>query len=183
MKWNMLVDSEVLSMSTPEQFMVFSDAYMDSACRLCAILSRSTKKATYARGTVVLYLAFHATELFLKGAILHKSPNENIGSTHNIEELFNRYTRLYPKKEFSFELLFKSNEPDYSELEPDLVKALKLEINELRKKNPDDQRYRYPKNKKGESWNGVHGFEASSFLVEIKQLREEFIGLSKQIFR
>ena len=178
----MLVDSEILSLSAPEQFMAFSDAYLDSACRLCTVLACSTKKATYARGTVVLYLSFHATELFLKGAILHKSPNENIGSTHNIETLYNRYLTLYPKNKNKFELLFKSSEPDYSEMEPNLVKELKIEIKELEKSNPNDQRYRYPQNKNGKPWHGVQGFEASSFLLEIKQLRKEFLNMAKQIF-
>ena len=166
-KWNMLVDSEVLSLSVPEQYFAFSEAYIDSACRLCTVLARSSNKATYARGSVVLYLSFHATELFLKGAILYKSPQNNIESTHDIEKLF--------------KLLFKSNEPDFSGIEPDLIKQLKLEIKKLNKNNPSDQRYRYPQNTKGALWQGIQGFEASSFLLEIKQLREELNAISKQI--
>lgn len=122
----MLVDSEVLSVSVPERYMEFSDAYMDSACRLCTVLARSTRKATYVRGSVVMYLAFHATELFLKGAILHKKSDENVNSTHNVETLFNRYIKLYPKKEYKFDLLFRSEDPDHLGVEPDLVKELKL---------------------------------------------------------
>ena len=180
-KWNMLVDSEVLSLSVPEQYFAFSEAYIDSACRLCTVLARSSNKATYARGSVVLYLSFHATELFLKGAILYKSPQNNIESTHNIEKLYNRYLKIYTKKKYKFKLLFKSNEPDFSGIEPDLIKQLKLEIKKLNKNNPSDQRYRYPQNTKGALWQGIQGFEASSFLLEIKQLREELNAISKQI--
>lgn len=182
MKWNMLVDSEVLALSVPEQFMEFSDAYMDSACRLCTVLALSTRKATYSRGSVVLYLAFHATELFLKGAILHKSPNENISSSHDVGTLYNRYRKLYPKKKYEIGLLFRSEEPDYSGLEPDIVKTLKIEIQQLEKSNPNDQRYRYPQNKKGIPWDGVHGFEAFSFLNELKRVRSEFLEISQLIF-
>lgn len=162
--------------------MAFSDAYMDSACRLCTVLALSNRKATYPRGSVVLYLAFHATELFLKGAILHKSPKENIISSHNVEALYKLYRKLYPKKKFEITLIFRSDEPDFSGLEPDLVKELKLEIQQLEKSNPNDQRYRYPQNKNGVPWHGVQGFEASSFLIELKRAKAEFLEISKLIF-
>ena len=182
MKWNMLVDSDVLSLSIPEQYMEFSNAYMDSACRLCTVLARSTRKATYVRGSVVMYLAFHATELFLKGAILHKKPNENIGSCHNIETLFNRYKKLYPKKKYIFDPLFKSEDPDFSGIEPDQVKKLKLKIQKLKKDNPNDQRYRYPEKKDKQPWDDLQGFEASSSLVELKKNRSGLSSIRKLIF-
>lgn len=182
MKRNMLVDSEVLSLTVPEQFLAFSDAYLDSAIRLCTLLARSTKKATYVRGSVVLYLAFHATELFLKSAILKKAPKENIGATHKIEILNNRYKKLYPGKRYQFNLLFISEESDLSDIEPDKVKEFKIIIKEIEKGNPPDQQYRYPQNKKGMPWHGVHGFEPSSFLHELKQLREQFNSISELIF-
>lgn len=182
MKWNMLVDSEVAPLCIPMQFSAFSDAYLDSAIRLCTVLSRSTKKATYVRGSVVLYLAFHATELFLKGAILKKVPKENVGTTHNIGTLNNRYKNLYPGKKYRFNLLFTSEEPDFSNIEPDKVKEYKIIIAEIEKVNPPDQKYRYPQNKKGQPWHGANGFEPSSFLREIKQLREQFKNISKHIF-
>ena len=178
----MLVDSEVVSLTVPEQFSAFSDAYLDSAIRLCTVLARSTKKATYARGSVVLYLAFHATELFLKGAILKKAPKENVGTTHNIGILNNRYKKLYPGKKYQFHLLFTSEEPDFSKIEPDKVKEFKIIIKKIEKDNPPDQKYRYPQNKKGMPWHGVHGFEPSSFLRELKQLREQFNDISELIF-
>jgi hypothetical protein len=182
MKWNMLVDSEVMSLTVPEQFSAFSAAYLDSAIRLCTVLARSTKKATYARGTVVLYLTFHATELFLKGAILKIAPKENVGTTHNIETLNRRYKKLYPEKRYHFHLPFTAEEPDFSSIEPDKVKELKIIIKEIEKNNPHDQKYRYPQNKKGKPWHGVHGFEPSSFLRELKQLREQFNDISELIF-
>jgi len=182
MKWNMLVDSEVVSLNVSEQFSAFSNAYLDSAIRLCTVLSRSTKKATYARGSVVLYLAFHATELFLKGAILKKAPKDNILTTHNIGNLNNRYKKLYPGKRYQFHLLFTSEEPDFSNTEPDKVKELKITIAEIEKVNPPDQKYRYPQNRKGMPWCGVHGFEPSSFLRELKQLKEQLNDISELIF-
>jgi len=182
MKWNMLVDSEVVSLTVPEQFSAFSDAYLDSAIRLCTVLALSTKKATYVRGSVVLYLAFHATELFLKGAILNKALTENVGTTHNIEMLNNRYKNLYPAKRYQFQIPFTSEEPDFSGIEPDKVKELKIKIKGIERDSPHDQRYRYPQNKKGMPWHGAHGFEPSSFLRELKQFRKKLIDISELIF-
>ena len=181
LKWNMLVDSKIVSLSTPEQFLTFSEVYFDSAVRLCSVLARSTQKATYARGTVVLYLTFHATELFLKGAILKKAPREQIGKTHNIEVLNNRYRKLYPGKKYDFEIPFTSEEPDFSGIEPDKVKELRIIIKKFDQQNPRDQRYRYPQNKNGKPWHGVDGFEPSSFLIQLKQLREQFDRISRHI--
>jgi hypothetical protein len=182
MEWNMLVDSEVVNLAVPEQFSTFSNAYLDSAIRLCTVLARSTKKATYVRGSVVLYLAFHATELFLKGAILKSVPEENVGTTHNIGTLNNRYKNLYPGKKYMFHLLFTSEEPDFSNIEPDKVKEYKIIIEKIEKDYPHDQKYRYPQNKEGQPWSGPNGFEPSSFLRELKQLREQLNDISELIF-
>lgn len=89
----------------PLQFVAFTDAYLDSAAHLCKMLKRSSRKSSYPRGTVVLFLTFHAVELFLKAAILQKSPNE--GLHHNVEHLVNRYLSLYPGKKYAFDIPFK----------------------------------------------------------------------------
>ena len=181
MEWNMLVDSEIVPLSTPEKFLAFSEAYLDSAVRLCSVLARSTKKATYARGTVVLYLTCHATELFLKGAILKKAPEEKIGKTHDLESLCNRYQKLYPGKKYDLEVPLTFEEPDFTGIEPDKVKELKVIIKMIKENNPQDQRYRYPQNKNLELWNGPAGIEPSSFLTQLKQLRERFDCVSHHI--
>ncbi len=81
---------ELSNKNLPEQFFLFSEAYLDSAKRLCVVLKRSTKKASYQRGCVVIYLTFHATELFLKGAILAKCPKEKL--SHDIQGYYDTVT-------------------------------------------------------------------------------------------
>lgn len=182
MEWNLLVESEVSNLSLPKQFLAFSSAYLDSSIRLCTVLARSNRKATYARGSVILFLAFHATELFLKGAVLNSIPKENVGSTHNIGILNSRYKKLYPGKKYRFKLLFTSEDSDFFNIDPDKVKKYKIIIENIDKHNPRDQQYRYPQNKQGQPWSGPNGFEPSSFLRELKQLREQFNNISKIIF-
>ena len=84
-----LASWQLNSMSVPQQFIAFADAYLDSAERLCKVLKISTRKANYERGAVVLYLTFHSVELFLNAAILAKSPNEKLH--HNKEHYNNEY--------------------------------------------------------------------------------------------
>lgn len=58
--------SEIESFRASLQFLAFSEAYLDSAARLCAVLAASPAESTYPRGTVVLSLAFHGIELFFE---------------------------------------------------------------------------------------------------------------------
>lgn len=161
---------ELYEKSTPEKFFAFSDAYLDSAKRLCKVLIRSTKKANYERGAVVLYLSYHSVELFLKGLILLKYPNEKLH--HNVEEYYKRYKNLYPGKKFNFDLPFKTN---YTGLEPEEIKRVKKTI------PSQEQTNRYPIDKNGNEWNGAFGFEPNSFLKIITRLENDFSKIRSRI--
>ena len=105
MTWRMVSESDLASLSIPLRFLSRSDAYLDSASRLCTVLKRSPKKSNYDRGSVVLFLTRHAIELFLKGAILERKPNEKLGN-HDIEVLSRRYKKLYPGMKYEFHAPF-----------------------------------------------------------------------------
>ena len=183
MTWQMVVESDLASLSIPLQFLSFSDAYLDSASRLCAVLERSPRKSNYARGSVVLYLTFHAIELFLKGAILERKPNEKLGN-HDIQVLSKRYNKLYPGMKYEFHAPFISrDEPDLSHLfSSEIIEEVKIYIKESKQKNPWDQRHRYPRNLDGQPWGGLVGFEPGSFLVVIKKLKVDIARLANLIF-
>jgi hypothetical protein len=119
MKNRMVGSWQIDNLPIPFQFMAFADAYLDSASRLCKVLSRSTRKRSYPRGAVVLFLAYHAVELFLKAAIVHKYPKE--GLHHNVEQLYNRYRALYPGRRYEFDLPFKTEYPGF---EPESFQSL-----------------------------------------------------------
>jgi hypothetical protein len=177
MTWRMVVESDLASLSIPLKFLSFSDAYLDSASRLCTVLKRSPKKSNYARGSVVLYLAFHAIELFLKSAILERNPNEKLGN-HDIEVLSKRYKKLYPGMKYEFHPPFISrNEIDLSDFfSPEIIEEVKS-----KQKIPWDQRHRYPRNLEGQPWRGAVGFEPGSFLIEIKKLKADIARLTNLI--
>ena len=180
----MVTESDLASFSVPRQFLSFSDAYLDSASRLCTILKRSPRKSNYVRGSVVLYLTFHAIELFLKGAILERNPGERL-INHDIQVLSNRYKNLYRGRKYEFHAPFISREKvDLSEIfDPEIVEEVKAYIEESEKKNPLDQRHRYPRNLEGQPWHGSVGFEPESFLFVIKKLKADIARLTNLIFQ
>lgn len=162
---------ELSNKDLPKQFFLFSEAYLDSARRLCVVLKRSTKKASYQRGCVVLYLTFHASELFLKGAILTKNPNEKLN--HDLQGYYNRYNKLYPKKEYRFEIPFRT---EYLGFEPEV-------IDQLRKQElPSDQLHKYPTDKGGKQWEGSFAFEPIELLKTIEKLRDDFKAIENKIW-
>ncbi len=183
MTWRMVTESDLASFSVPRQFLSFSDAYLDSASRLCTVLKQSTRKSDYPRGSVVLYLTFHAIELFLKGAILERNPREKF-VTHDIQGLSNRYNNLYRGRKYEFHAPFINKEKvDLSQIfDPEIIEEVKTYIEKSAKKNPWDQRHRYPRNLEGQPWHGTIGFEPGSFLVVIKKLKADITRLTNLIF-
>lgn len=154
--------------SIPEKFCHFSNAYLDSAERLCKVLIRSTRKASYERGAVVIYLTFHSVELFLKAAILQKCPEEYLN--HNIEHYEKRYKNLYPAKKYRFEIPFKTT---YYGHEPPEIKNISP---------PIEQVHRYPTDKDGKEWDGIFAFEPTSFLSDIQAIKSDTHKLRREIF-
>jgi len=161
---------QMSSMTIPQQFAAFADAYLDSASRLCKVLKRSTRKATYERGAVVLYLTFHSIELFLKATVLQKSPDEQL--SHKIEHYEKRYRKLYPGKEYIFEIPFKT---EYLGFEPPEIATLQLS------EPPQDQVHRYPTDKNRKKWDGIFAFDPVAFLPVIEQLQNDFARINAKI--
>ena len=164
--WNMLVPTPT---ALSEQFAAYAIAYLDSAQRLCDLLVRSHRKATYQRGAVVLFLAAHAVELFLKGAIVRKSPNERF--SHDLEHLTRRYHTLFPAKKFRLEIPFATELP--AEMSTEDKRRVKTLI------APPGELFRYPIDKGYKPWQGAYGIEPNSLASELAKLRlrlEELLG-------
>lgn len=62
----MLNFSDLQQRSVHEQLFAFADAYLDSAATLCERLCSEVGRVNYAHGAVVMSLAFHSLELFLR---------------------------------------------------------------------------------------------------------------------
>lgn len=161
---NLLTNAKLRSSSPENQFASLAFAYLDSARQLCDSLARAPADATFERSTVVLYLSAHAVELFLKGAIIRKSPLEHFG--HNLEQIYNRYRALFPAARFQL-----SNMPFGSEY----VGLTSQEIAEVKREQPDaSEQYRYPVNRAGAPWDAAIGFDTFSYCVTLFNMRTDF---------
>ena len=156
----------------PEEFTELSMAYLDAGMALCSGMIDGSFAATYNKSKVILFLTHHAIELFLKGAVLNKSPNGNL-NCHRLSDLHKKYEGLYKEPRFRIVIPFKIEYLGFSS----------KEIEELRKTEPPlDQLYRYPTDTKGLRWDGVHSFVPAPFLEELHSIKTQFTRLEVEIF-
>ena len=184
MTWHMVHFSEIESLRASLQFLSFSEAYLESAGRLCDALATSPAESSYPKGAVVLSLTFHGIELFLKAAILEKVSNEqfsgNVG--HDLDHLHKRYANLYHGKKYAFEVPFRNEEVVLVNADPRILEELKLRIAEHKRATPADQLHRYPRDIEGNPWEGFFSFEASSFVGAISKVKQDIARLKELIF-
>ena len=163
------------------QLLVFAEANLDSALVLCDRLSAEPEDATFAHGAVVMSLAFHSLELFFKAGILKLHPQEQFHgrSGHDMEALSKRFFRLYPKKEFQFDVPFGSEPVDVvGGLTNEELVALRAFIEQRKRQVPEDQRNRYPIDVEGKPWQEANfSFEANMFLKSLQELRDVYARL------
>lgn len=169
--WNQLFSHSLTQSPQYQQYFNFAIAYLDSAQRLCNVLSRSTRKATYERGAVVLFLAHHALELFYKAAVLRKNPNER--RSHNLQKLRECYLKFYPEKCLQIPTLFYTSYEECAKEHAARLQGLAS--------IPIDQLYRYPEAKNGKPWQIYDSFEAFSFSIELAGLRKSINLVWNQI--
>ena len=180
MSWQMFNFGDVQCKPVPDQLLIFSEAYLQSADVLTTAICSDTEVVNYAHGAVVMSLTFHAVELFLKAAILQKVPTE-LFRGHDLDDLYRRYSNLYPKKEMQFQIPFKREMPDTSALESQMAKELLEYITQHNKLMPEDQLHRYPINLAGEAWKASLGFEPYSFSEMLRNLRSELDAIKLRI--
>lgn len=154
---------------TPQQFIELARAYLRAAKLLCLEIIEAFDNSKFEDSRVVCFITHHAIELFLKGMILKKRPDMNLH--HNVQKLSEEFKKLYPLE--NLPIPFKITVLGYC----DPVQK----TNEMQKKSPLDQVYRYPVNRLRKDWEIDHEvFEPNSFLENvILPLKKDFARLSK----
>lgn len=171
MGWNMVTDSELAHLSVPERFFEYAKAYRNAASALCATMTSEKAMCTWPNATVVMLLAAHATELFLKGAILSRKLTASI-EHHRLDDLNVEYKKLFVEPSFEWDIPFITEWGDLAE----------AKIQALKKTAPiPSMLYRYPIAKGGKEWNGAFGFEPNSFIDVLDQLARDFERIMVQI--
>jgi hypothetical protein len=164
---------ELENVGGPLQLLEFARAYLCASKLLCKNINKLISEARYADGCVVIFTAYHAVELFLKGMILYKSPEASLH--HDVEKLAKDYHRLYREEKYIWNVPF-----GISVLGD--TKEAERQIEQVKRELPQDQLYRYPINRKGRAWAGAFAFEPSSFMRDvILPLEYDFDRLEKQL--
>lgn len=172
MLWNILTDEEVRHLSVPDRLFAYADAYATAAKALCTQMISESGRAIWANGAVVLMLSAHSVELFLKGAVLKRRPNEDVWCRgHDLQKLHDDYLSVFPEPDFQWDIPFKVNFPD--ELPAD-------KIAELMAKTPKPSvLYRYPVGLGGKDWHGHYGFEPNSFLCLLALVQDDYARIRR----
>lgn len=174
MTWNMITDADIQSLPVLKRFFAYADAYLEASNSMCQRMTQDTTSEKWANGAVVLMLAAHAVELFLKGAILARAPTADVwGVGHKLHELMEEYRAHFPEPSFNWNIPFQAEFP---------AGLTEEEIVSLRKQTPlPSILYRYPVQKGGEEWHGAFGFEANSFLILLSELKNDFVRIESQL--
>ncbi len=155
---------QISHVSEPLRYMQYAKAYLNSSQALCREMLANELKRTWPNASVVLLLAVHSLELFLKGTILSRNPQAKL-SHHRIKDLFECYQALFTEPEYAFNVPFKTEYPD----------SFSEEIEVLKKQEPVPSiLYRYPVERPGVEWMGIHALEPSTFLDVLANLDEVY---------
>lgn len=183
----MLTHSDIGHLPVPDQLFEYANAYRRSSSVLCEKFESSHDVTfhTWPHAAVVLMLAVHAVELFLKGALLKR--NVNVWSySHNLDKLAAKYRETFQgEPAFTWDIPFASTltETEWialmKQLHPDIKEAdLKGMISAT--PNPSIL-YRYPVNKVGKEWPGLYGFTPPEFNQILSQLECDFDRIRSQM--
>ena len=158
-----VIDDNIGDYTKPELFFRLASAYADSSYQIVRSMLDDYLPQTFAHAQVTHFLFTHALELFLKGAIL-KSTGEikRTKRPHDLQPLYRRYQKLYPKKEFDFT--------------GRIAETVKQNPN-----SPHSEFPRYPVDIEGNVWEGHNAYTLETWLIETECLREDFKRLIPQI--
>jgi hypothetical protein len=161
---------EVAEGDVPMEFMKQALSHLDCAEKLNLLMCEGAWTSNYYRGQAVLWLTFHAVELFLKGFILKLDPTANVNG-HSLAVLATKLETLAPGTKF--EPPFGSEAvPPYPGLMKEAEKAEK-KIHEM---------LRYPIDTEGKPWPGVRGFSALTFQGMLARTRADCENLYVRLF-
>lgn len=155
---------EVQELPLSEQFFVYSRAYLDGARAITCDLVKSGAATDFVGGAPAVYLARHALELFLKGALL--LANREMGGIHSLEKLSQAFKSAYP--DYEWEIPFRTQIVGTTGEEAERA------LREHEKIQPGDQFPRYPANRDFQPWPSVAAFNGAHFAVDIHRLQADF---------
>lgn len=159
---------ELENLTQSEQFFAFARAYMQASARLSSCFDEVRASDSYPHGCVILFLAVHSVELFLKGAILAREPSYN-SNHHVIDKLKVKYYELYTSPEFQWNIPFITEFLGFDSTRSTPPKP-----------SPSDQVFRYPTDKKT-AWPGVSAYAPQAFQLQIGDMQADMLRIEQVI--
>ena len=134
----MITASELSDVPVPERLFAYADAYRNASSVVCSRIASDPESHGWPDAAVVLMLAAHAVELFLKAALLKRFPDEDVWTHgHRLDDLSDTYRARFEEPIFDWDIPFQQGKyPD---------EMTEEEVVALRKKRPEPSiLYRYP---------------------------------------
>ena len=170
MPWRMVTDVEIRRLAVPDKLFAYAGSYLRGATTLCIDLAQPDAACTWGDGALVLMLSAHAVELFLKGLLLKRMPEEQVWKLgHNIERLTTEYCARFTDSGYEWDVPFKT---EYT----DRTTAQELVLRDA----PPSILFRYPVTKSGKDWHGLYAFEPNSFIPILRRMSEDFKRLRER---
>lgn len=130
----------------PQRFFRLAIGYAGSSRYLFRAIIDGSLPPTFDQCQAAHFLFDHALELFFKGAIYEKTGK--LEPTHELEQLYNRYRKLYPKKAFA--------------MSGRIAETVKNDPN-----SPFSEFARYPVDSNGNLWRGQNSYTAVTWENEV----------------
>ena len=162
---------QISHVGEPQRFVLYAKAYLSSSPALCREMVENEGKRSWPNASVVLLLAAHSVELFLKGAIISRDAGAKVDH-HRIPKLVERYEALFSEPEYEIDVPFRTEYPDVSE----------EEVEALKKREPVPSiMFRYPVARPGLEWMGLHALDPATFMDVLTSLEQTYARIEPAI--
>lgn len=162
---------QIQHLDTPSLCLELGLAHLDASINLCKDMEAGALPGTFHHAKVIMSLAYHGIELFLKYGIGRRNDGECPGG-HSLRRLQAKYESLNPDPDLHFVVPFI---PAYLGFSADDVKQ------KIQAEQPLDQHLRYHLDLKGQPWPDIHGFDVETYVSEVTALRDTLRAISKKI--
>ena len=136
-----------------DHWFLMARAYFDCSYYLLGEMLKERYDRNYHRALVAVSLFNHSIELFLKAGVIQAGKKTT--SSHNLEQLYNQYKKLYPGKKFEYEAEISS-------------------IVAPHKNTPYNEFARYPTDHAGKPWPGYNHVDVAVWYDRFGAFQKDF---------
>ncbi len=157
--------------SDTERYLNFAYAYCSASKDVCTRMIQDEKERSWTNANVVMMLAAHSVELFLKAALISRGKTKVWG--HSLGDLYKDYKKKFPANTFDFDYIFQVVHLGFAEGEE----------TKLSKVDSPSIMFRYPLQKNMVEWSGIHSFDPTTFVKKLSELSASYRRIATSIVR